>query len=86
MKHGLMGKEKIENLGFSTVNTYENEGEVSAECGELMSLMSCCFLVCRGSESCLESWLKLIKWLNGTSIECKARAKLTTICTMFEPE
>jgi hypothetical protein len=25
MKHGLMGKEKIENLGFSHINTWESE-------------------------------------------------------------
>jgi hypothetical protein len=25
MKHNLMGKEKIENLGYTAVNTYENE-------------------------------------------------------------
>lgn len=25
MKHGLMGKEKIENLGFSEVNSWDNE-------------------------------------------------------------
>lgn len=29
MKHNLMGKEKIENLGFGGVNSYENEKEVS---------------------------------------------------------
>ena len=27
MKHNLMGKEKIENLGFSDVNTIETEEE-----------------------------------------------------------
>lgn len=31
MKHNLMGKEKIENLGYSEVNTYENEEAVSLE-------------------------------------------------------
>jgi hypothetical protein len=25
MKHGLMGKEKIENLGFTEVNTWDSE-------------------------------------------------------------
>ena len=25
MKNGLMGKEKVRNLGFSEVNSYENE-------------------------------------------------------------
>jgi hypothetical protein len=25
MKHNLMGKEKIENLGYTMANTYENE-------------------------------------------------------------
>ena len=25
MKHNLMGKEKMENLGYTAVNTYENE-------------------------------------------------------------
>jgi hypothetical protein len=25
MKHGLMGKDKIENLGFTQVNTWDNE-------------------------------------------------------------
>ena len=29
MKHNLMGKEKIENLGFDEVNSYENEESVS---------------------------------------------------------
>jgi hypothetical protein len=29
MKHNLMGKEKIENLGYTEVNTYENEEQVS---------------------------------------------------------
>ena len=29
MKHNLMGKEKIENLGFDQVNSYENEENVS---------------------------------------------------------
>ena len=29
MKHNLMGKEKIENLGYSEVNTFENEEAVS---------------------------------------------------------
>lgn len=28
MKHGLMGKEKIENLGFSQINTWETEEQV----------------------------------------------------------
>jgi hypothetical protein len=25
MKHNLMGKEKIENLGYTEVNSYDNE-------------------------------------------------------------
>jgi hypothetical protein len=29
MKHNLMGKEKIENLGFTQVNSFENETEVT---------------------------------------------------------
>ena len=29
MKHNLMGKEKIENLGFDEVNSWENEEKVS---------------------------------------------------------
>jgi len=29
MKHNLMNKEKIENLGYTEVNTYENEEQVS---------------------------------------------------------
>ena len=29
MKHNLMGKEKIENLGFDQVNSYDNEEKVS---------------------------------------------------------
>ena len=29
MKHNLMGKEKIENLGFDQVNSYDNEERVS---------------------------------------------------------
>ena len=29
MKHNLMGQEKIENLGFSEVNTWETEEQVS---------------------------------------------------------
>ena len=29
MKHNLMGKDKIENLGFSDVNSWENETEVN---------------------------------------------------------
>jgi len=28
MKHGLMGKEKIENLGYSPVNAWESEENV----------------------------------------------------------
>ena len=31
MKHGLMGKEKIENLGFSSFNTWENEEQKKKE-------------------------------------------------------
>ena len=29
MKHNLMGKEKIENLGFDQVNSWDNEEMVS---------------------------------------------------------
>ena len=29
MKHNLMGKEKIENLGFDEVNSWDNEEKVS---------------------------------------------------------
>ena len=29
MKHNLMGKEKIENLGFDQVNSWDNEEKVS---------------------------------------------------------
>ena len=28
MKHNLMGKEKIENLGYTEVNSYDNEEQV----------------------------------------------------------
>ncbi len=28
MKHGLMGKEKIENLGFTDVNSWDSEKTV----------------------------------------------------------
>jgi len=31
MKHNLMGKDKIENLGFSDVNSWENETEVKRQ-------------------------------------------------------
>lgn len=29
MKHNLMGKDKIENLGYTDVNSFENEEQVS---------------------------------------------------------
>lgn len=29
MKHGLMGKDKIENLGYTAVNNWDNEENVS---------------------------------------------------------
>ena len=32
MKHNLMGKEKIENLGFDQVNSWDNEEKVSLSC------------------------------------------------------
>ena len=31
MKHGLMGKEKIENLGFTQVNTWDSEEQKKKE-------------------------------------------------------
>ena len=31
MKHGLMGKEKIENLGYTQVNSWDNEENVSSK-------------------------------------------------------
>jgi len=36
MKHNLMGKEKIENLGFSEVNSFENETEVRMQLDDLL--------------------------------------------------
>ena len=44
MKHNLMGKEKIENLGFDTVNSWDNEEKVSIPLRLPMTLATWLFL------------------------------------------
>ena len=75
MKHNLMGKEKIENLGYSEVNTYENEEAVSLKNSSD---------IFRENVHCLKNYVKSIKWQNVTFIECGDKMKLTIICTMFD--
>ena len=60
MKHNLMGKEKIENLGYSEVNTYENEEAVSLKNSSD---------IFRENVHCLKNYVKSIKWQNVTFIE-----------------
>ena len=40
MKHNLMGKEKIENLGFDQVNSYDNEERVSLSASLILTVFN----------------------------------------------
>ena len=78
MKHNLMGQEKIENLGFGEVNSWETEEQVrNYRC----SLISMHF---RGREIYSGNWSKLTRWRRGTSTACVAKTKSTITCTKSE--
>ena len=98
MKHNLMGKEKIENLGFDQVNSWDNEEKVRLSCFFFLiqlkafdrNIFEMLFQTMsnplyRERETCFVSSVRSTKWLNEIYTGCVPQnLKLTTICTMCD--